>query len=96
MDWKNKPNQIFNKVKNQMFAKGVESFRFVDHFVHDFDPQNTGKITPHFFNLLMNKIGVFFSTQEIRNIKDVYSKENGTIYTKIRRIHPICWVPWRC
>ncbi len=23
MDWKNKPNQIFNKVKQQMYSKGV-------------------------------------------------------------------------
>lgn len=79
MDWKNKPNQIFNKVKNQMFAKGIESFRFVDLFTHDFDPEATGKLTPHFFNLMTNKIGVFFTTQEIRNIKDIYSKDNGII-----------------
>ena len=89
MDWKNKPNQIFNKVKNQMFGKGVESFRFVDHFIHDFDAENTGKATPHFFNLLMNKIGVFLTTQEIRNIKDVYSKDNGNILIKVRRNYPI-------
>lgn len=90
MDWKNKPNQIFNKVKNQMFAKGVESFRFVDHFAHDFDPQNTRTITPHFFNLLLNKIGVFLTTQEIRNVRDVYSKDNGNIYTNPRINYPLC------
>ncbi len=63
MDWKNKPNMIFNKVKNQMFAKGVESFFYVDIFIREFDPEFTGKLTPHFFNLFMNKIGVFFTTQ---------------------------------
>lgn len=30
MDWKNKPNQIFNKVKQQMYSKGVENFHYVD------------------------------------------------------------------
>ena len=40
MDWRNKPNQIFNKVKQQMYAKVVESFHWVDQFVAQFDPQN--------------------------------------------------------
>ena len=38
MDWKNKPHQIFNKIKNQMFAKGVENFCFVHQFMAEFDP----------------------------------------------------------
>lgn len=33
MDWKNKPNQIFNKVKQQMYGKGVETFSYVDQFI---------------------------------------------------------------
>jgi hypothetical protein len=33
MDWKNKPNQIFNKVKNQMHAKGIENFYSLDNFI---------------------------------------------------------------
>ena len=80
MDWKNKPNQIFNKVKHQMFGKGVETFRFVDHFINEFDPERTGKLSSHAFNLLTNKMGVFLTTQEIRNIRDVYSKDKGIIY----------------
>lgn len=47
MDWKNKPNQIFNKVKLQMYGKGIENFYYVDQFIREFDPQNTGKLTPH-------------------------------------------------
>ena len=38
MDWKNKPNQIFNKVKQQMFGKGIENFYYLDKFVQQFDP----------------------------------------------------------
>ena len=74
MDWKNKPNQIFNKVKLQMYGKGIENFYYVDQFIREFDPQNTGRLTPHEFNLFTNKIGVFLTTQEIRNIKDIYGK----------------------
>ncbi len=63
MDWKNKPNQIFNKVKYQMYTKGVESFYHVDQFICQFDPDFTGVLTPHFFNLFLNKAGVFLTTQ---------------------------------
>ena len=63
MDWKNKPNQIFNKVKQQMFSKGVETFHFVDQFTAQFDTSNTGVLSSHFFNLFLNKIGVFLTTQ---------------------------------
>lgn len=35
-------------------------------------------MTEHNFNLFTNKAGVFLTTQEIRNIKDVYGK-NGLI-----------------
>jgi len=80
MDWKNKPNQIFNKVKQQMYSKGVESFHWVDQFTSQFDQNNTQTLTSHFFNLYLNKVGVFLSTQEIRNIRDLYSKNKGTIY----------------
>ena len=74
MDSKNKPNQIFNKVKHQMFGKGVETFYFVDQFIHQFDANYTKVLSSHFFNLFLNKIGVFLTTQEIRNIRDLYGK----------------------
>jgi hypothetical protein len=80
MDWKNKPNQIFNKVKQQMFAKGVESFHFVDQQVQHFDNHHQLALSSHFFNLLLNKVGVFLTTQEIRNIRDIYSKDKGTTF----------------
>ena len=80
MDWKNKPNQIFNKIKNQMFAKGVENFNWVQQCTTQFDPESTGLLTPHAFNLFTNKIGVFLTTQEIRNIKDVYCKGEKICY----------------
>lgn len=80
MDWKNKPHQIFNKIKNQMFAKGVENFSFVHNCIEEFDADRTGCLSPHAFNLFTNKIGVFLTTQEIRNIKDVYSKGEVICY----------------
>lgn len=63
MDWKNKPNLIFNKIKTQMFAKGVENFSVLDNLIQEFDPENSGVLNPHFFNLFCNKAGVFLTTQ---------------------------------
>ncbi len=77
MDWRNKPNQIFNKVKQQMYSKGVETFHFVDQFISQFDPNFTKVLSSHFFNLFLNKIGVFLTTQEIRNVRDLYGKSKG-------------------
>lgn len=57
-----------------MFAKGVENFRFVYKMMEELDPENTGLLTPHAFNLFTNKVGVFLTTQEIRNIRDVYGR----------------------
>ena len=63
MDWKNKPQQIFNKVKSQMHAKDIENFYSLEKFIKQFDPENIGKLNPHFFNLFMNKVGIFLTTQ---------------------------------
>jgi hypothetical protein len=86
MDWKNKPNQIFNKVKQQMYAKGIETFHYVDQFIGQFDPDNSRVLSSHFFNLFLNKVGVFLSTQEIRNVRDLYAKHKGTSPTMQMRI----------
>ena len=85
MDWKNKPNQIFNKVKQQMYGKGVETFHYVDQFISQFDPNYSKVLSSHFFNLFLNKVGVFLTTQEIRNIRDLYSKNKGTPLTMQKR-----------
>lgn len=63
MDWRNKPQQVFNKVKGQMHAKGVENFFALDKFIQEFDPNYSGVLTPHFFNLFLNKVGIFLTTQ---------------------------------
>lgn len=73
MDWKNKPNQIYNKVKQQMFGKGVENFHALDQFIQQFDPEYSGILNPHFFNLFTNKVGIFLTTQEIRTVTEVYA-----------------------
>jgi hypothetical protein len=86
MDWKNKPNAIFNKVKQQMYGKGVETFHYVDQFISQFDPDFTRALSSHFFNLFLNKIGVFLTTQEIRNIRDLYGKSKGRHFGMKMRI----------
>ena len=78
MDWRNKPNQIFNKVKLQMYSKGIESFHFFDQHIAHFDPDHCKVLSSHYFNLLLNKAGVFLSTQEIRNIRDIYAPKGIT------------------
>lgn len=80
MDWKNRPHQIFNKIKNQMFAKGVENFIWAQQCAAECDPNSTALLTPHQFNLFTNKIGVFLTTQEIRNIRDIYAKGENICY----------------
>lgn len=80
MDWKNKPHLIFNKIKLQMYTKGIQNFYFADFHINDFDPNHTGRLTQHEFNLFMNKVGVFLSTQQLRNIKDLYGKGIIMIY----------------
>lgn len=64
-----------------MYAKGVETFHYVDQFISQFDPNYSKVLSSHFFNLFLNKVGVFLTTQEIRNIRDLYSKNKGTSFS---------------
>ena len=68
-----------------MFGKGVETFHFLDQFTTQFDPDNKGVLLSHFFNLFLNKVGVFLSTQEIRNIRDLYAVNKGiTVFIQVK------------
>ena len=46
-----------------MHAKGVQNFYALDRFIQDFDPNYTGVLSTHFFNLFLNKVGIFLTTQ---------------------------------
>ena len=61
-----------------MYGKGVESFHYFDCQIAQFDPDCNRVLTSHAFNLLLNKAGVFLSTQEIRNIRDIYAPAKGS------------------
>ena len=63
MDWKNKPFFIFNKVKQQMYGKGIENFYYVDQFISKYDPQYTNLLSEHAFNVFTNNVGIFLTTQ---------------------------------
>ncbi len=81
MDWKNRFSNIVNKFKGQLFAKKVENFAWVYQCVDQFDPKRGGVLTLHDFNLFLNKIGVFLTTQELRTIRDKFDYNNdATIY----------------
>lgn len=78
MDWKNRLSAINNKVKAQLFSKKVENFSWVYKCISDFDAKGEGSLTLHDFNLFLNKIGVFLTTQELRTIRDRFDYNNDT------------------
>lgn len=78
MDWKNRLTSINNKVKAQLFAKKVGNFAWIYQCIHEFDPKSEGSLSLHDFNLFLNKIGVFLTTQELRTIRDRFDYNNDT------------------
>lgn len=48
----------------------------------EFDPDNTGLMSEHAFNLFLNSFGVFLTTQEIRTVKEGFSKDGKIDYVE--------------
>lgn len=63
MDWVNQIVKINNKFKFQLFGKAVENLDKCYLKIRDYDPENTGVMSEHAFNLFLNSFGVFLSTQ---------------------------------
>jgi hypothetical protein len=63
MDWVNKIGKVNNKFKFQLFGKAVENLDKCYSKMLEFDPQNTGLMSEHAFNLFLNSFGVFLTTQ---------------------------------
>lgn len=72
MDWVNPLVKVNNKFKFQLFGRAYENLLHFYAAIPKYDPEKKGGLSEHAFNLLLNASGVFFTTQEIRTIKDQF------------------------
>jgi hypothetical protein len=80
MDWVNQSVKINNKFKFQLFGKTVTNLeKFYSNSII-YDPQGTGLMNQHAFNLYLNASGIFLSTQEIRTIKEHFAVDEKINY----------------
>lgn len=63
MDWINKYNMIVEKMKNQMFAKGIDSLDKVFISINKFDPNGNNYIHVNDFANFLASLGIFLKTQ---------------------------------
>lgn len=80
MDWLNKVEKINNKFRFQLFGKNRENLELCYNKISQFDPESTGLMSDHAFNLFLNSFGVFLTTQEIRYIKDAFNESSRIRY----------------
>lgn len=80
MDWVNKTTKINNKFKFQMFGRNVNNLEKCYNNITQYDPNHTGLMSDHAFNLYLNSFGVFLSTQEIRTVKEAFPKDGKISY----------------
>ena len=80
MDWVNQIAKINNKFKFQLFGRNVDNLEKCYSKIQEFDTKNAGTMSDHAFNLFLNSFGVFFTTQEIRTIKEGFNKEGRIDY----------------
>lgn len=79
-DWRNRLEQIINKVKHQLNAKGVDNVEQLRLTICAYDRSNTGSLDKQEFNEFLNKLGVFLATQELRTVFDKFDlNKNGAI-----------------
>ncbi len=63
MDWVNQNNKINNKFKFQLFGRNVSNLEKCYNSISLYDPNQSGVMSDHAFNLFLNSFGVFLSTQ---------------------------------
>jgi len=69
-DWKNRMDQITNKVKTQLNARGVDNMDQLKDVFFDFDKDQSGTLNKLEFEEFMSKLGVFLARQELRCVYD--------------------------
>lgn len=69
-DWRNRLEQITNKVKFQLCAKGVDNLIQLKDVFMQFDSNQNGTLEILEFEEFMSKLGVFLTRQELRTVYD--------------------------
>ena len=64
-DWRNKIHMIINKVKCQLCAKGVDNVLQLQPWLQQADVNNSGTLDRLEFENMLQKIGIFLTTQEL-------------------------------
>jgi len=79
-DWRNRMDQIVNKVKAQLFAKGVDNMNQLQEHFLSFDRNQDGVLQKLEFEEFMSQLGVFLARQELRVIFDNFdTNKDGNI-----------------
>jgi len=73
-------DQIVNKVKAQLFAKGVDNMNQLQEHFLSFDRNQDGVLQKLEFEEFMSQLGVFLARQELRVIFDNFdTNKDGNI-----------------
>lgn len=84
MDWKFKYDELVNKVKYQLHAKGIDNITYIFDFFNSFDVDGSGQLDKIEFESFTRKVGMFLTTQELsvvfkhfdlNNDKQIHYKE---------------------
>lgn len=65
MDWKFDYQELVNKVKYQLHAKGLDNITFIFDYFHSFDIDHSGQLDKIEFENFLRKVGMFLTTQEL-------------------------------
>lgn len=71
-DWRNTIPLIVNKVRLQLFAEKYDDLEKVSHLFKQADVNGDGTLSKHELSLLMKKIGIFLTTQELTPVYHVF------------------------
>jgi hypothetical protein len=63
MDWINKAHMILEKMKNQIYAKGIDSLDKIYVAISKFDVESKGYVDYINFENFLSTIGVYLKTQ---------------------------------
>ena len=79
MDWINTMPNIIEKVRHQLHSRNMRSLREVGRFLSNFN--SSDHMDYHFFDKLLNKIGIFLKTQELRKVFEKFDLDkNGLVH----------------
>jgi len=68
MDWKFKFEELRNKVKYQLHAKGLDCITRIEPYYEKFDIDGSGQLDKVEFENFLSNVGMFLTTQELTNV----------------------------